>query len=77
MLVCVYTGKSYKRGRLSTFDLLLLTSFDQLHFMLKILLTFLQSKLFMRRSSVLSLPPQLEFPGLYFMKLSVGTNAGI
>jgi hypothetical protein len=37
--------KSYWRGRLSTIDLLMLTSLDQLLFMLKILFTFLQNKL--------------------------------
>jgi hypothetical protein len=39
-----YTGKSYCKGSLSTIDHLVLTSVEQLHFLLKMLLTFLQNK---------------------------------
>jgi hypothetical protein len=53
-------GKSYWRGRLSTVDLLVLTSLYQLLFISKILFTFL--KKYNRRSTVLSLPPHLVFP---------------
>jgi hypothetical protein len=57
--------KSYWGGRLSTFDLLVLTSLDQLIFKLKILffLFFTKQATLMRRSTVLSLPPHLVFPG--------------
>jgi len=49
-------GKSYWRGRLSTVDLLVLTSLDQLLFILKILLnSFTKQAILMRRSTVLSL----------------------
>ncbi len=54
---------SYCRGRLSTVDLLVLTSSDQLTFMLKILFTCAAKQAtLMRRSTVLSLPLQLVFP---------------
>ncbi len=55
---------SYWRGRLSTVDLLLLTSLDKLLFTLKILFTlFKKQAILIRRSTVLSLPPpQLVFP---------------
>jgi hypothetical protein len=57
-------SKTYDRemGRLRTVDLLVLTSLDQLIFMLNILFTFI-TKLatLMKRSIVLSLPPQLVF----------------
>jgi hypothetical protein len=43
-LICV-TRNPYRKGRLSTFDLLVLTSLDQLHLILQTLLTFLQNKL--------------------------------
>ncbi len=57
------TGKSYIGGRLSTIDLLVLTSLDQLGFILKILFSFLTKQATLMRSlSVLSLPPQLVFP---------------
>ncbi len=39
-----HPGKSYKRGRLSTVDLLVLTSLDQLLSILKILFTVLKNK---------------------------------
>ncbi len=57
-------GKAYWRGRLSTVDLLVLTSLDQLLFILKILFTYVtkQAATLMRRSTVLSLPLQLVFP---------------
>jgi len=60
----INAGKYYWSGRLSTVDLLIQTSLDQLLFILKILFTFFtkQSTL-MRRSTVLSLPPQVKFPG--------------
>ncbi len=58
-------GKSYWRGRLSTVDLLELTSLHQLLFILKIVFTlFTKQGTLMRRSTVLSLLPQLVFPVL-------------
>ena len=61
----VYTGKPKRRGRPSTVDLLVLTSFYQVLIILKILFSFFtkQDNL-MRRLTVLSLPPQLVFPVL-------------
>jgi hypothetical protein len=56
-------GKSYRRGRLSTVDLPVPTSLDQLLLILKILFTyFTKQATLMRRSIVLSFPPQLVFP---------------
>jgi len=56
--------KSYRRGKLSTVDLLVLTSLVQLLFILKIFFTFFTKQVtLMRRSTVQSLPPQLVFPG--------------
>ncbi len=56
-------GKSYWGGRLSTDDLLVLTSLDQLVFILKILFSFFTKQATcMRRSTALSLPLQLVFP---------------
>ncbi len=50
------------QGRLSTVDLLVLTSLHQLLLMLKILFTFFTKQpTLIRRSTVLSLPPQLVF----------------
>jgi hypothetical protein len=50
---------------LSTVNLLVLTSLDQLIFKLKILFTFVTKQVtLMRRSTVLSLPLQLVFPDL-------------
>jgi hypothetical protein len=50
---------------LSTVDLLVLTSLDQLNFILKILFTFfITQTTLMWSSTVLSLPPQLVFPAL-------------
>jgi hypothetical protein len=49
-------------GRISTVDLLVLTSLDQLVFIMKILFTFVTKQVvFMRRSIVLS-PLQLAVP---------------
>ncbi len=46
-------------GRLSTVDLLVLTSFDQLVFILKILVTFFTAQdTLIRRATVLTLPFQ-------------------
>jgi hypothetical protein len=46
-------------------DLLVLTSLDQILLILKTLLTFkAKQTTLMRRPIVLSLPPQLVFPGL-------------
>jgi hypothetical protein len=60
----VEPGKSYRRGRLSTVDLLVLTSLDRLLFILKILLnSFTKQATLMRRSTVLSIPRYLVFPG--------------
>ncbi len=54
----------YWGGRLSTVDLLVPASLDWLIFMLKLLLTFVAKQaILMRRSTVLSLPLQLMFPG--------------
>ncbi len=56
------TGTPYKRGRLSTVDLLVLTCLYHRLFILKILFTFLTKQAFlMRRHTVLSLPLQLVF----------------
>ncbi len=56
-------GKFYQRGRLCTIDLLVLTSLHQLLYMLKILIyLFTKHPTLMRRSTVLSPPPQLVFP---------------
>jgi hypothetical protein len=50
-------GNTIWRGRLSTVDLLVLTSLDELLFILKILLTFVtKHATLMRRSTVLNLP---------------------
>jgi hypothetical protein len=45
-------------------DLLVLTSLDQLIFILKILFNFVTEQATLTRSTVLSLPPQLEFLAL-------------
>jgi hypothetical protein len=58
------TESLLKGGRLSTVHLHVLTSLDQLIYMLKYYLPSLQNKLFLfRRSNVLSRPVQLVFPG--------------
>jgi hypothetical protein len=60
----VKPGKSYWRGRLSTVDLLVLTSLYWLIFFLKILFIGVSKQAtLIRRSTVLSLPLQLGFPG--------------
>ncbi len=65
----------YWRGRLSTVDLLVLTSLDQLIFILKILFTFITKQLtLLRRSTVLCLPLQLVFPGRAIAVLSRVTS---
>jgi hypothetical protein len=59
-----YGRESLLKGRLSAVELLVLTSLDQLLFILKILFTFFTKQAtLMRRSTVLSLPLQLVFPG--------------
>jgi hypothetical protein len=63
-LLMTSPGKSYNRGRLSTVDLLVPTSSDHLLFILKIFFyIFTKQATLMRWSAVLSLPPQLVFPG--------------
>jgi hypothetical protein len=58
------SGKSYRGVELSIADLLVLTSLDQLVFILKILFSyFSKHATLMRISAVLSLPPQLVIPG--------------
>ncbi len=60
----VLAGKPYWRGRISTVDLLVLTSLDQLLFILKLYFSFnTKQPILMRRSIVLSHPLQLGFPG--------------
>jgi hypothetical protein len=60
--IIVYTREVLHRGRLSTVDLLVLTSLDHLLFIQKILLRFLTKKAsLVRRSTLLSHPPQLVF----------------
>jgi hypothetical protein len=51
------------RGRLRTVDLLVLTSLDQLIFIENIFL-FTKQATWMRRSTVLSLPPSVSIPWL-------------
>jgi hypothetical protein len=63
------TGKSYWGGRLSTVDLLVLTSLCQLVFILKILFSFFTKQAtLMRSSTVLSLPLSLVFLGWEILK---------
>jgi hypothetical protein len=63
LLMRLKAGKTYCGGRLSTVDLLVLTSLDLLVFILKILFSFFTKQAtLMTRSTVLSLPPQLVFP---------------
>ncbi len=59
-------------GRISTVDLLVLTSLDQLLFILKIFFFtfFTKQATSMRKPTVLILPPQLVFPGLTLSSLS-------
>jgi hypothetical protein len=57
-IVSAYPGKYYRKGRLGTDDLLVLTSLYQLLSILKILFAyFTKQKPLMRRSIVLSLFP--------------------
>ncbi len=59
-----WSGNPYRRGKISTVDLHLLTSLVQLIFKMKKLFTFLiKQATLLRRSTVLSRPLQLEFPG--------------
>jgi hypothetical protein len=59
----VAAGNANRGGRLSTVNLLVLTCLGQLLLILKILFTFLTKQAaLMRRSTVLSLAPQLVFP---------------
>ncbi len=57
------SGKSYIRERLSTVDLLVLSSFEKLLFIFKILFIFFDKTraTLSRRSTVLSLSSQLVF----------------
>jgi len=65
-------GKSYRGGRFSTVDLLVLTSFEQLIFIVKILFSFFTKQAtLMKRSTVLSLPPQLVFPTCFLAVTSI------
>jgi hypothetical protein len=61
--ICLIAGKCYWRGRLSTVDLLVLTSLDQLSFISKILTNFFTKQAtLIRKPVVLSLSRQLVFP---------------
>jgi hypothetical protein len=63
-------GKPNCRGRLSTVDLLVITSSDQVLFRLKILISlFTKQATLLRWSTVLSLPVQLAFPGSNITRL--------
>jgi hypothetical protein len=58
----IRAGKSYWGGRANTVDLLVLTSLDELIFILKIIFSFFTKQAtLMRRSTVQSLLPQLIF----------------
>jgi hypothetical protein len=57
--------------RLTTVDLLVLTSLDQVHLYLQLLFNFFSKQAnFMRRSTVLNLPLQLVFPGFRYTQLT-------
>ncbi len=59
----VLPGKSYRVGRLSTVDILVLTRLDQLIFSIEnIIFLFTKQATLMRRSTVQSLRPELAFP---------------
>ncbi len=63
VLIC--SEKSYSRERLSTVDLLVLTSLNQLLFKSKIFFKFLTKQaVVMKRSTVLTLSPQFVFPDM-------------
>ncbi len=66
--------KYSRRGRLNTVDLLVLnyTSLDQLLSYWKYNLLISKQATLMRRSTVLSLPSQLEFPSSSVSKISIG-----
>jgi hypothetical protein len=65
LMESVQARKPYRKGRLSTVELLVLSSLDQLLFIMKALLTFLtKQSMSMRGSTVLCFPLQLVFPGL-------------
>jgi hypothetical protein len=58
-------GKSHRREKLSTVDLLVLTGLDELLLILKILFTsFTEQATLMRRSTVLSLSLSVSLPGV-------------
>jgi len=62
LILFIYPWKPYCKGRFSTVDLVL-TSLDELHFILKILFTYVTKQAtLMWRSTVLSLSLQLVFP---------------
>ncbi len=70
-------GNPYSEVKLSTVDLLVLSSLDQLLFQLKILFIFVKNQAtVMWRSSVLSLPLQIVFPGPTFHSLIGSTSFG-
>ncbi len=59
-----FDREALQMGKLSTVDLLVLTSKDQVLFILQALFSFLTKQVvLMRRSTVLSPPLQLAFPG--------------
>jgi hypothetical protein len=61
------TREPLLKGKLSTIDLLVLTSFNELVFILRILFTlFTKQATLMRRSTILNLPLQLVFPGVTY-----------
>jgi len=71
-----WPGKSHWRGKLSTVDLLVLISLEQLLLLWKYyLLIFTKQATLMRRSTVLSLPPLLVFPALTMKSNNLGWEA--
>jgi hypothetical protein len=59
----VSTGKPYGRGKLSTFDLLVLTSLNQLLYKLKKIFTFLQKTSYLNEEGNLTEPfPSVRIP---------------
>ncbi len=70
-LTLTWSGKSYWRERLSTVDLLVLTSSDLLLLYWKYyFLSLTNQATLMRRSTVLSLPPLLVFHALMYFSYS-------
>ena len=64
LIVADHAGNPTEEERVSTNDLLVLTTIDELLFISKILFTFVTKQATLtRRSTVLSLPLQLAFPG--------------